>query len=96
MDLKKIDIEKIAAAVEADAGQALAGLRESLLQAKTGNFARVVTPEQIAERRRGRPVGSTRSPVTLRVDTDALKSWRATGKGWQTRAAQVLAKHAPA
>ncbi len=98
-DLKNMNIEKVARAVELDAGQALPGLRESLAQAKRGEFAVVHTPEQIAARSRGRPTGSvqasTRRPTTLRLDEAALARWRASGKGWQTRAAAVLAKHAP-
>ena len=48
---------------------------------------------------RGRPRGSVKDthklPTTLRLDEDVLARWRASGKGWQTRAAQVLARHAP-
>ncbi|ASM75798.1 hypothetical protein VITFI_CDS0019 [Vitreoscilla filiformis] len=36
-----------------------------------------------------------KQPVTLRMDAEALARWRATGKGWQTRAAAVLAAAAP-
>ncbi len=76
------------------------GLLESIAQAKRGEFARVHTPEMIEGRRtRGRPAGSvqaiTKRPTTLRLDEDALNRWRASGKGWQTRAAEVLAKYAP-
>ena len=39
MDIRNIDIEKVAKAVELDAGQALSGLRESLTQAKRDAFA---------------------------------------------------------
>lgn len=74
------------------------GLLESLAQAKRGEFARVHTPEQI-QARRGRPVGSkqelVKQPTTLRLDQAVLARWRNSGKGWQTRAAQVLAAHAP-
>jgi len=49
--LKKLDMDKVAKAIEADAGQALPGLRESLAEAKAGKFAQVHTPEQIAKRR---------------------------------------------
>lgn len=74
-------------------------LLESIRQAKRGEFAAVHTPEQIMSRRGGRPVGSVqavkKTPTTLRLDTPALNRWRASGKGWQTRAAAVLAKHAP-
>ncbi|MDD5028961.1 MAG: BrnA antitoxin family protein [Rhodoferax sp.] len=73
-------------------------LLESIMQAKRGEFARVTTPAQIAARR-GRPVGSvqatTKTPTTLRLNTPALNRWRASGKGWQTRAAAILEQHAP-
>ena len=52
-----------------------------------------------ATKPRGRPVGtvqvSRKTAITLRLDPDALARWRASGKGWQTRAAAVLAKAAP-
>ena len=74
------------------------GLLESIAQAKRGEFAGVHTPKQIAARR-GRPTGtvqaSTKRPTTLRLDEDALNRWRASGKGWQTRAAEVLKMNAP-
>ena len=73
-------------------------LLESIRQAKSGEFAKVTTPEQIVARR-GRPVGSvqtiTKTPTTLRLDTPALNRWRASGKGWQTRASALLEQHAP-
>lgn len=65
---------------------------------------RVVTPEEgraamavAAEvARRGRPKATQhKEPVTLRVDADVLARWRASGKGWQTRAAAALAATAP-
>lgn len=58
---------------------------------------RVHTPEQIVARRTGgRPVQAVhKAPVTLRLDPDVLAAWRASGKGWQTRAAQALAALAP-
>ncbi len=46
--------------------------------------------------RRGRPKATQhKEPITLRMDPDALALWRASGKGWQTRAAQALAALAP-
>ena len=69
--LKKLNVDKVAVAIEADAGQALPGLRESLAEAKAGLAGRAHTPEQIVERRRGRPSGSvaavTKEPVKLRA-----------------------------
>lgn len=89
MKLKNLDVEKVARAVEADAGHALPGLRESLEEARRGEFRQVHTPEEIAARRRGRPVGSTqmvrKQPTTIRFDPDVLAALKATGRGWQTR-----------
>ena len=92
--LKKLNVEKVAAAVEADAGQALPGLREALAEARSGQAVRVHTPEQVLARRRGRPVGSVaaviKEPVKLRLDPDVLAALRATGDGWQTRINEML------
>lgn len=89
--LKKLNVQKVAAAIEADAGQALPGLRESLAQAKAGQFARVHAPEQIAARRRGRPkLESPKEAVKLRLDADVLAALRASGEGWQTRINDTL------
>ena len=92
--LKKLDVDKVASAIEADAGEALPGLRESLAEAKAGKFAQVHTPQQIAARRRGRPVGSTQAvtkeAVKIRLDADVLAALRASGDGWQTRINDTL------
>ena len=37
LNMKTLDIDKVAAAIEADAGQSLPGLRESLSEAKDGS-----------------------------------------------------------
>lgn len=91
--LHTLDTDKVAKAIEADAGLALPGLRESLAEAKAGRFAQTHTPEQIA-RRRGRPVGSTKSvtkeAVKLRLDADILAALRDSGDGWQTRINDML------
>ena len=42
-----MDIERIAQAIEDDAGQPVDGLRESLTEMKDGKFAREYTPEQL-------------------------------------------------
>lgn len=93
MDIKTIDIEKIALAIEADSGEKLPGLRESLEQAKRGEYAAVHTPAQILARR-GRPVGSTKPgtkiAVKMRLDPDLVAVLRASGRGWQTRVNDLL------
>lgn len=94
MKTLKIDVEKAARAIEADAGQKLPGLRRSLQSAKAGKFAEVHTPESIVARRRGRPVGSTQAvtkeAVKLRLDADVVAALRGSGDGWQTRINDAL------
>ncbi|WP_394753035.1 BrnA antitoxin family protein [Crenothrix sp.] len=40
--------------------------------------------------RRGRPSGSEKTQIALRVDNTVLDAFRATGKGWQTRMNNAL------
>ena len=42
--------------------------------------------------RRGRPPGSTKRAVSLRLDEAVLTALRATGPGWQTRANNMMRK----
>jgi len=41
--------------------------------------------------RRGRPVGSSKTPTTVRLDNDVLEAFRATGPRWQSRLNAALA-----
>jgi len=45
---------------------------------------------EAAKRRRGRPAGSDKTQIALRVDNDTLAAFRATGQGWQSRMNQAL------
>lgn len=38
----------------------------------------------------GRPAGSNKEQVSLRIDKDVLARFRATGAGWQTRINEAL------
>lgn len=52
-----------------------------------------LTNEELQQfrRTRGRPQGSgKKEQVTLRIDTEILKQFRATGNGWQTRINDAL------
>ena len=41
----------------------------------------------------GRPVtANPRKPISLRLPTEVIERWRATGPGWQTRMAERLSK----
>lgn len=44
----------------------------------------------IAAKKRGRPVGSGKEQVALRIDKDVLEAFRASGAGWQTRMNEAL------
>lgn len=94
-DLQGLDADSVARAIEADAGQAIPGLRESLAEAKAGKFAAVHTPASINARAKGgRPKGSVKVnakvATNIRFDPDVLDALRATGPGWQTRANELL------
>jgi uncharacterized protein (DUF4415 family) len=94
--LNTLNLDAVAAAIEADAGQALPGLRESLEQAKRGEFAVVHTPEMIAGyKTRGRPAGTakpgtTKQAVTVRYSPDVLAAFRGMGAGWQAKMDEAL------
>jgi uncharacterized protein (DUF4415 family) len=43
--------------------------------------------------KRGRPVSANpRKLITIRLPTDVIARWKATGPGWQTRMAERLSK----
>jgi uncharacterized protein (DUF4415 family) len=39
---------------------------------------------------RGRPRGSSKQLISLRIDTEIVERLRATGPGWQTRVNEIL------
>lgn len=92
--LQGINVEALTKAIEADAGEAVPGIRDALVEAKAGKFAAVHTPEQIAARKPGRPAGSVKADAktatNLRLDPDVLEALKATGRGWQTRVNELL------
>jgi uncharacterized protein (DUF4415 family) len=44
--------------------------------------------------RRGRPKGSAKSQISLRIDSDVIEAFRASGAGWQSRINETLRKAA--
>ena len=92
--LQDINTEKLAKAIEADAGVSVPELRQALEEAKVGKFAATHTPEQIAARKSGRPIGSVKADpkvaTNIRFDSDVLAALKATGRGWQTRVNDLL------
>lgn len=77
--------------VSADTLQLMRDIEQGLTEAQQGLYAQIHSPADITKRLRGRPpLASHKEPVTLRLDPHTLAQWRASGKGWQTRAALVL------
>lgn len=73
---KKIDIERVAAAIEADAGEHLPDLRQALAEAQLG-LGRVTTPEQILVRQAREKAGLTQAVFADRIATPVatLRDW---------------------
>ena len=76
MGIKKIDVEKVARAIEADAGEALSDLWQALAEAKAG-MGRVTTPDQILVRQAREKSGLTQSAFAERIETPVatLRDW---------------------
>lgn len=73
---KKIDIEAVAKAIEADAGEALPDLRQALKEAQAG-AGRITTPEQILVRQAREKSGLTQAAFAERIATPVatLRDW---------------------
>jgi len=75
-DMRDIDIESVAKAIEADAGEPLPDLRQALNEAKQG-VGRVTTPEQILVRQARERCGLTQVSFAERIATPVatLRDW---------------------
>ena len=76
MGIKKIKIDKVAAAIEADVGESLPDLRQALAEANAG-LGRVTTPEQILVRQARAKSGLTQAGFAERIATPVatLRDW---------------------
>jgi putative transcriptional regulator len=97
-DLKDMDVEANARAIEADAGSPLPDLRESLADAKAGRFARAYTPEQILLREARRKTGRSQAEFAQLIATPVttLRDWeqgRFSPPGSVTCLMRLLSKH---
>ena len=74
--IKKIDVEKVATAIEADVGEDLPDLRQALAEAKAG-LGRITTPEQILVRQAREKSGLTQAAFADRIATPVatLRDW---------------------
>ncbi|RCX07544.1 helix-turn-helix domain-containing protein [Extensimonas vulgaris] len=76
MDIQKIDIAKVAAAIEADAGEALPDLHQALAEARAG-LGRMTTPAQMLVRQARERTGLTQAAFAARIATPVatLRDW---------------------
>jgi putative transcriptional regulator len=72
-----MDIEAVAQAIEADAGQPLESLRDSLAEIKSGIIGRITTPEQILLRQTRAKTGLSQTAFAKRIATPVatLQDW---------------------
>jgi len=72
-----MDIEKIAKAIEADAGEAIEGLRESLCEMESGEFAEEYSPEQLLLRSARKALSMSQTQFAELIDTPVatLRDW---------------------
>ena len=81
-------MKKASHAVDPEIAEFEAALLRAIDQTAHGE-GRVTTPEQIKARRAGRPVGSVKAvpkvSTTIRLSSDVVQAFKATGSGWQTR-----------
>jgi len=97
-DLKNIDIEQVAKAIEADAGEELPEIRQSLREARSGKVGATHTPEQIAVRQARRQLGVSQAVFAdmLHTPVATLRDWeqgRFNPSGSAVLLAQIAADH---
>ena len=95
---RNFDIEKIARAIEADAGEGLPDIRTALAEVKAGKVGRVTTPEQILLRQARVKTGLTQIEFAKRIETPAatLRDWeqgRFTPPGGVLCLLRLIVKH---
>jgi len=97
-DFANIDVEAIALAIEADAGEPVPGIREALGEAKRGEFGRVTTPEQLLLRQARKMAGLSQAEFARRIGTPVatMRGWeqgRFSPPGTATALAKLITRH---
>jgi len=97
-DLKNIDVEATARALEADEGESIPCIREALKQTKYGEIARVTTPEQLLLREARRMTGLSQAEFARRIGTPVatMRDWeqgRFVPPGAATALARLITQH---
>jgi len=97
-DLKNLDVEATARALEADEGEPIPGIRQTLAEVKAGAVGRVTTPAQILLRQARKATGLSQSQFASRIDTPVatLRDWeqgRFAPPGVAAALARLITKH---
>jgi putative transcriptional regulator len=97
-DLKNLDVEAVALAIEADAGEPVPCIRQALSEVKAGVAGRVTTPEQILLRQARKATGLSQSEFARRIETPVatLRDWeqgRFAPPGAVTVLARLISRH---
>jgi putative transcriptional regulator len=77
-NFRNLDVEAVARAIEADAGESLPELREGLEELKAGEIGHVNTPEEILIRATRRKLGLSQEMFAETIGTPL-----ATLRGWE-------------
>lgn len=64
--------------------------KEDFARAKRGSDIPAHILAAFPKSKGGRPAGSNKEQVALRLDNDVLAKLRASGRGWQTRVNEIL------
>jgi putative transcriptional regulator len=78
LDFGHLDVEAVARAIEADAGESLPELREGLAELKAGQIGHINTPEEILVRSARRKLGLSQEAFAEVIGTPL-----ATLRGWE-------------
>ena len=72
-----MDIERVAKAIEEDAGESIEGLRQSLAEMQDGDIAREYTPEQLLLRSARNALGLSQSKFANLISTPVatVRDW---------------------
>jgi len=97
-DLKNLDVQATASALEDDAGQPLPGIQQALADVKAGVAGRVTTPAQILIRQARKAAGLSQIEFARRIETPVatLRDWeqgRFAPPGAATVLARMIARH---
>jgi uncharacterized protein (DUF4415 family) len=67
--------------------------REEFARAMTFDKLPAGLREKLSSRKRGPQMSPRKVPVSIRLSTDVVEAFRASGAGWQARVDEILREH---